>query len=348
MLNGYFRSGGGSEIGGGHASLRLLAHFASTSLSVASGLRDSDTLAGLRRDVCEFSDDALSPRQKLGFVHQLMGRDMAEVRLFLDRIEKYVASVRETERQLPEVSQEVDAIAGDQDARARYLAFARDTDQPAVRARMINLASNLGWLSPDEERAEFVRMINDSLVRDTISPADVDLVCVLNEKHELDRRLDRLPQPTLQTGTVAQAAILACLGSTEAREQVLLAVTSLDAQEARIAQVYLRRRPMTNVHELRDLTSRIVHMSDSAAQVRALNTLAGQGPSDPANLEELAGLFLVAQSTNVQAAIAGILIRSNYQAITTPDLAQSLREASLASPGTSGPIDILLRHLQGG
>src|SRR5208283_2624265 len=318
MLSGYFRSGGGNETGSGHASSKLLGHFAGTSLTVASGLRDSDALAGLRRDVCHFSDDGLPPDQKLAFVHQLMGRDMAEVRLFLDRIESYVASISDTERQTPKVAQEVEAIAGDRDARDRYLEFARDTDQPAVRARMIKLASRLGWLSPEGERDEFVRMIGDRLATNTVSPADVDLVCVLNQDRALDQALSLLPTRPAQTGTVAQAAILACLGSDAAREAVLLAVTSPDPQEAEIAQAYLHRRPITNARELRDLTSRIAYMNDPVAQVRALDTLAGQDLSDPAIVEALAHLFVVARSSDVQAAIASILIRSDYQAIASP------------------------------
>jgi hypothetical protein len=348
MLSGYFRSGGGSEIGGGHASPRLLGHFAGTSLTVAGGLNDSEALAGFRRDVCEFSDAGLSPAQKLGFVHRLMGRDMAEVRLFLDRIEKYVASVSETEKQIPEVSQAVTAIAGDQEARIRYLEFARDADEPAVRARMIKLANRLGWLSEEDERAEFVRLINDMLAKNTVSPADVDLVCALGEDGGLNQEIDRLRASPARANTVAGAAILACLGGTQARAQVLLALTSPDEKEAQIAQVYLRSRPITNVDELREVTASVAHMNEPTAQVRALDTLAGQHLSDPESLAELAQLFLVARSLDVQAAIAGILIRSDYQAIATLDLAQGLRESSLTAPGRSGPVEILLRHLPGG
>ncbi|TMG86197.1 MAG: hypothetical protein E6H78_04750 [Betaproteobacteria bacterium] len=65
MLNGYFRSGGGGEIGGGRVSSGLRAHFANSSLAAASGLSDSEPLAALRRDVCQFSDDGLPAAQKL-------------------------------------------------------------------------------------------------------------------------------------------------------------------------------------------------------------------------------------------------------------------------------------------
>ena len=347
MLNGYFRSGGGSETGGGRGSPRLLSYFANTSLTVAAGLNDSDALAPFRRDVCEFSDAGLSPTQKLGFIHRLMGRGMAEVRLFLDRIEKYVASVNETDRLVPEVAQALAAIADDQDARIRYLEFARDADQPAVQARMIKLASRLGWLSEVDERAELVRLINDRLAKNTVSPADVDLVCMLGGDGGLNQEINRVQASAAQANTVAHDAVLACLGSTEARAQMLLALTSTDEQEAQIAQVYLRRRPITDVNEIRDVTSNIAHMNDPKAQLRALDSLVGQQLSDPESLEELAHLFLVAGSLDVQSAIAGILIRSDYQAIASPNLAQELRGSSLTPPGRSGPVDILLRHLPG-
>ena len=56
-------------------------------MTAAVGLRDSDPDADVRRDVCQFSDDRLSVAQKLDFVHRLMHREMAEVRMFLDRVE---------------------------------------------------------------------------------------------------------------------------------------------------------------------------------------------------------------------------------------------------------------------
>ncbi len=347
MLSGYFQSRGGAETGSGRASLGLLGHFRGSSMTLTSGLTDSDALAPFRRDVCQFSDDNLTPAQKIRFVHQLMGRDMVEVRLFLDRIEKLVASLSEAERQLPEVARAFDEIAKDEDARSRYLAFAREADQAALQVRMIKLARQFAWLTPETERYEFVRMIDQRLAKNAVGPAEVGLVCMLNDDGELDPWLDRLQPSAGQMETVARAAVLACLGSTEARSQVLLALTQDDDQEAQIAQVYLRWRPITDVSELREVTSRISHMDQSTAQVRALDTLASQHLSDPASLEELARMFVVTRSADVQAAIAGILIRSDYRAIAAPDLA-ALRESSLTPSGRSGPVDVLLRHLQGG
>src|SRR6266516_3587477 len=60
MLDRYFQSASGGEIGRGRASPRLLGLFASSSMTVTAGLSESDPGAGLRRDVCQFSDDRLS------------------------------------------------------------------------------------------------------------------------------------------------------------------------------------------------------------------------------------------------------------------------------------------------
>ena len=66
-----------------------------------SGLSESDPRAVYRREVCQFIDDRLSPAQKLDFIHGLLRRDMAEVRMFLERIEGLFASLTDGERQAP-------------------------------------------------------------------------------------------------------------------------------------------------------------------------------------------------------------------------------------------------------
>ena len=96
ILRGYFQSGGGAEIGSGRGNGKLLSYFAGHSMVVTSGLSDSDAQAADRRDVCQFSDDRLSTAQRLAFIHRLLGREMAEARMFLDRIEKYSASLSAT------------------------------------------------------------------------------------------------------------------------------------------------------------------------------------------------------------------------------------------------------------
>jgi hypothetical protein len=346
MLDRYFQSGASGEIGSGRASPKLLSLFAPVSMTVATGSSDSDRHAGYRQDVCHFSDNRLSAAQKLAFVHQLLGREMAEVRMFLDHIEKYAASLSETERQAPAVARALDEIARDEAARTRFLDFARDADQPAVRARMIGLAANLGWLSPAERRAELMRMIGDQLARNAVTSAEVGLACALNKDHELDQELHRLQLAPAQADKVTNAGVLACLGSTEAHARVLRALTSPNDEEVQIAQVYLHYWPISDPTELRGVATGIARMNGSDAQVRALDTLARYHLSDRESLEELTRLFPRAKSVNVQRAIAGILIRSDFQAIATPELVKTLREGRLKSPDGADLIDALIRRLQ--
>ncbi len=346
MLDRYFQSGASGEIGSGRASAKLLGAFAPSSMTVATGSSNSDPHAGYRQDVCHFSDDRLSAAQKLAFVHQLLGREVAEVRMFLDQIEKYAASLTDAERQVPAVAQALDEIAHDEAARTRYLDFVRDADQPAVRARMIVVAANLGWLSPAEKRSELMRMIGDQLARNAVSSAEVDLACALNKDHDLGQELQRLQLPQAEANKVTHAAVLACLGTTEAHARVLRALASPNDDEVRIAQVYLHHRPIADAAELREVATEVARMNGSDAQVRALDTLARYHLSDRESLEELTRLFPRAKSINVQRAIAGILIRSDYQVIATPTLVKTLRESRLKSPDGADLIDALIRRLQ--
>ena len=346
MLDRYFQSASGAAIGSGRPSAKLLGVFAPSSMTVASGSTDADPDAGFRRDVCHFADDRLSSAQKLGFIHELLGREMAEVRMFLDHIEKYSASLNGSERQLPLVSQALDEIARDDAARGRYLDLARDADLLSVRARMVELARTLGWLSPADQRAEFMRMIGAQLGGSEVSQEDVDLVCALNKNRDLDQELPRLQVPPAQADRVGHAAVLACLGNADAHARVLRALASPIDEEARIAQIYFHHRPITEPAELRAVAAEIARMGGSDAQVRALDSLARYQLSDRESLQELTRLFPLAASIDVQRAIAGILIRSDYRAIAQPELARSLREHRLKSSEGEDLIDALIRRLE--
>ena len=346
ILRRHFQSSGTGEVGSGRTSGKLLGQFAGRSLAVSTGMTNSDPGMSYRRDVCRFSDDRLSSAQRVNFIHQLLRRDMAEVRLFLDRLEKYSESRSEADRQTPAVAEALDGIARDDAARARYLDFARDADQPSVRARMIELAQGLGWLSLSEKRAELMRMIGDQIARDAVSSAEVDLVCALNKDHELGRERHQLQLSPAQADKVSTAGVLACLDSAQARAQLLLALTSPNDEEVQIAQVYFRHQPIADVDELRLVTSGITRMNGSAAKVRALETLAGQRLSDPQSLEELSRLFPLAESASVQTAIAGVLIRADYKALARPELVQTLQQHRLRSSGGADLVDVLIRRLQ--
>ncbi len=142
LLRRYFESAPTADIGSGRADPRLVSQFAASSMTVASGLDDAEPLAAHRREVCQFVDDRLSAAQKLGFVHGLLRRDVAEARMFIDRIEALFASLSESERQAPSFSRALGEITRDRVARERYLRFAEDADQPQIRARMIRLAGD--------------------------------------------------------------------------------------------------------------------------------------------------------------------------------------------------------------
>lgn len=346
ILGRHFRAGGGGEVASGRANARLLEYFRAHAMVTTRGMSASDSQASHQQDVCGFADDRVAPAQKLAFVHGLFGRDIAEVRMFLDRIERYAGSLDDVGRLPPPVASALEEIVRDGAARTRYLEFVRDADQPAVRARMLALARNLGWLSPGEERAELIQMIGERLASDSIGAADVDLACTLNEDRELGAELQRLERTPGQGHGVAHAAVHACLGSAEGHARTLKALTGPNNDDIRIAQVYVRHRPIADVNELRAISRGIARMRESAGQVLALNALASHRLSDPESLESLARLYPVADSSVVQTAIAGVLIRSDYQAMETVGLLRTLRVHRLKSPDGENMVDVLIRRLK--
>ncbi len=348
LLGRYLQPSSVAEIGSGRPSHRLLDQFADESMIAVAGLSDADPRAGYRHDACQFVDDRLSPADKIDFVHDLLRRDTAEVRMFLERIEGLLASLSEDERRAPSFTEALARIADDGATRDRYLRFAQDADEARVRFRMIALAGTLGWLSAPDLRAEQMRMIGDLVVLPAVGPAEVDLVCALNGDRELDqerRRLSLSLSPA-QADEVAPAAVLACLGSDEARARVLQALTSRNDREVQVAEVYLGHRPLAGVDELRIVASAIARMAGSAGQVRALDTLARHRMDDRQSLDELARLFPAAESVDVQRAIAAVFIRSDYRLLEQADLAHVLSQSRLKSTSGDDIIDILIRRLR--
>jgi len=342
-LERYFRAGPDTEFGSGRASARLVSTLAGASMTATPGVRDSDPDASARRDMCELADERASAAQKLAFVHRLLARETAEVRMQLDRIEKYVASLTAAERLRSDVVEALRDIADDEGARERYLAFARDADALSTRARMTDLAAALGWLTPAEKRIELARMFGDRLRARDVGVTEVDLACSLNDDHALDA--ERMRLGAANADRVAPAAVLACLGSADARTRVLRALASADADEVRIAQTYLRHRPLADPGELAEVAGAVLRMDASEAQVRALETLAGYRLSDRQTLEGLTRLFSLAKSVDVQRAIAGVLIRSDTAGMASAALARTLRTHRLKSPDGADVIDILIRRL---
>jgi hypothetical protein len=346
ILGRYLRSSAGGEFGSGRASASLLGQFAGSSMTMTSGTVDTDPRADYRREVCQFFDAQSAPAQKLAFIHQILHRDMPEVRMFFERIDTFYASLTEQERRAPAFLHERDEIARDRIARDRYLAFARDIDRPLIRSRMVHMARTIGWLSAEEERTELVHMAADLLASHAIGPAEVELMCSLNKDGALDGGLDHLGPSAPPLASIPDAALLACLGSPQSRSRVLLALTSRNDADVEIAQVYFSHRPISDINELRALAANIASMPESGAQVRALDTLAHYYLADRESLDQLTRLFPLARSVSVQRAIAGVFIRSDYRALPRQELARMLRERRIKSPDGEDLIDVLIRRLQ--
>ena len=345
LLSGYFKTGGAGEFGSGRPSQRLLAQFGRTSLSHTSGIRSGDALVPQREDICSFTDDRRGADEKLAFVHAVLKRDPAEVRLFLDRIEALEGGLTAEERATPAVVAALDAITADTQARDRFLAFARDADLPSVRSRMVGLARQFGWLDDDGEIAEQMAMIDARLAATDLGVADVNLVCSLNDDRRLDSEILRLDSTRWRPRTVAQSGVLACLGDRERRVAMHEALISPRDEDVRIAQVYYRYRPVDNPSELRAIAYGIGRMP-AEGQVRALDTLGAHRLSDPVTLEALARMFPNAETPSVQSAIAGVLIRANYHVLGRDELLQTLTQHRLRTNGAATLVDVLIRRLK--
>ena len=346
ILARHFQSASSREVGSGRVSQALLGHFAANSMTVASGLSNSDRETPYRNEVCQFFDERLPAAQKLAFIHRLLARDIADARMFFERIEAFLASLSDEERQAPAFVGALGELDRDQAARERYMAFARNEDSPPIRARMIEVAYTLGWLSREQRHAEIVRVVNDLLADDTMSFAAVDLICTLNKNGELDGEFDASALSAGRLQNVKYAAAFACMGSDEGRARVLSALTSARDDDVQMAQVYFRHRPITDAAEFREVANGVARMARPDAQVRTLDTLARQRISDRESLDELARLFPAVDSVRVQRAIAGVLIRSDYREIDKQALVQVLRTSRLKSPDGEDVIDALIRRLQ--
>ncbi len=343
LLNKYFDAGAAREFGSGRPSAKLLQLFSRNSMTHTSNSPETPAEAAYRGQICQLFDDRLGAGQKLAAIHRMMQGDKADARAVLDRVEKLLASLPEAERQSPQFQRAFNAMAADAVTRERVLATARATTQPALRARLVALAGELGWLTAGEQAAEHGRMVSDLLARNAMGFAEVDLVCTLNRDGALEDELARVARAPARAGPVARAAALACLGGAEAHSQVLRAISSTDVNEVQIAQAYLRNRPVTDSRELRSIASGVARMPASPAQVRALDTLARLRIDDREVLDELTRSFAQSKSVNVQRAIAEVFIRSGYR---RPELAGVLRQHRVRSGGGDDLIDELIRRLQ--
>ncbi len=345
-LNGYFRSNGVREIGQGRTSRSLLAHFSQFGMVVTQGMTQSDPHAGVRDDVCKFADDRLSAEHKLSFIHEVLQREMSQTRVHLDRIQRHAVALRDSALQSLEVEQALALIAQDAPTRTSFLTFARDADQLAVRARMFQMAQDLGWLSEAERRAELALMLGEVQARLSVGITEIDLACTLNQDHQLDGAFNSQRVIGSAGDDLAHAAMRACLGSPEAQVHVLQGLVSSNAADVQIAQAYLRHRPLTDASQLRAMAQAIAAMPASQAQVRALEVLGRHYVSDREILALLSRLFIDTSSWPVQAAIAGILLRADLSTLVSAELIAILQKERLANPADDDMVDALIRRLQ--
>jgi hypothetical protein len=345
MLSRYFEAGAAGEVGRGEASARLLSLFGPASMTVTSGMRASEANADYRAEACRFVDDRDPLALKVANAGRILGDEMPRMRMSFDRVEKFFASLGEDARRDAGVTRVLAQIAADDAARQRFLGAVHDTEDPALRTRMIALARQLEWLSAESRDAELVRMIHDVMATPSMGFGEVDLICTLNKDRELDAGLRQL-ESTQQAQTAAQAAALACLGSEPGRERVLRALASSDEQEVQIAQAFLRHRPLTDSAQIRSLAYGVARMSSTGAQARAIETLARQRIEDNEVRQELLRVYAKTSSVNVQRAVAEVFLRSGVPAEERPRILSTLRQHRLRSGSAGDTIDTLVGQLQ--
>jgi hypothetical protein len=314
MLEGYLRSSQGLAFGAGRVDERLVKLFAPASMTVAAGLQPGDANADFRGEACRYHDERLSASTKLAAIHAMLARSMAEARLSLERMEKFMASIDAPARGEPGFAAALEALQRDARTRGRFIDLVRDTPDPAVRVRLVALARTFGWLDAAGARVETIRMVADLLAAQAAGFGEVDLICGLNRDGGLDQERHRLAG--LAPKDRAADAALACLGSPESRGRIVQALASRNETEVQLAQAFLRHRPIEDAEELRGVALRVARMEGTAAQVRALETLARHRIADRAILDELSRLYARTGALAVRRAIEEVFLRSEFRELS--------------------------------
>ncbi|HEX5130825.1 MAG TPA: hypothetical protein VFV90_13805 [Usitatibacter sp.] len=336
LLGKYFDSGGGASFGSGAADSRMLSIFSRNGMTRVGGAGSSQ--AAHRARVCRFFDERTTAASKLEFTHALL-RD-ADIGDYLKRIEALLASVTPEQRASADFTRALEAVAADAATRSRFLGATRAAPS-GERARMISVAAQLGWLDASQRRAEALALVSDMLRSRRTGFEEVDLACRLNADRSLDGQAATVKGAA--PANVADSAVLACMGDAAARARTLHALLSTNESDARIAQAYLRHRPVEDGAELRPIARAVANMPGSPAKVRALDALARLRISDGEILQELTRSFANARTPSVQDAIAEVFLRSSHR---PPDLAEVIRKHRLEPPGRGRIVDSLLANLK--
>jgi hypothetical protein len=345
LLERYFHGGAGNLFTG-RPNGRLLATFGAHGMAMASGLTDADPHARYRAEACRFVDDRTSAAQKLRFIHAILDRDAPGARMFLERMEGFLATLSDADREDQAFIAARREIADDSAARDRYLEYACGVDPSSVRARMLAVAHSVGWLDDAAYHDEQIRLAQDLMAGPGMSTADLDVVCTQNAHGELDARAAALVPASITGDRIDRVAARACLGSAQDRARMLVALASPDEADQRMAEIYFKHWPIQADADLREAAAGIAAMTAAPdAQAHALDTLSRMRIADAGVLSELVRLFEAASSLKVQRAIAGILIRADYTTIATPQTASMLRERRIRSQDGEDLIDILIRRV---
>ncbi len=335
LLERFFESGGVEDVATGRASEPLLRLFGPSSMTIAEGLPENTS--------CRFHDERIAAARKLEALASELRADMPAARMAFPRVEKVLADLSAQERQSSGYIAARRELASDSSARDAYLALVRATSDPALRVRMAAVGRDLGWLDEAGHRSELAHTIRDLIAADEIDFGEVDLICALNKNDALATELRLFKVATLTPTHAARAAAGACMGDAGARANALRALASTDERDVRMVQAFLRHRPITDAAELRKVAAGIAAMKASAAQVRALETLARHHIADAEVLQRLAALYSRVRSGDVQRAIAEVFLRSDLGAIDTRGLAMRLQRDRV---GSDGLIDTLIERLQ--
>jgi hypothetical protein len=327
LLDRYFEGAPPGEVGSGVPSARLLALFGPSSMVSTSGVREGEPAWAWRAQSCRYADERNSLAARVALIHEALAADGADVRMSFDRAEKFFAALPSA----PDagVAAELARLAADETTRGRYLTLARETADPALRVRMVDLARTVGWLDASGQRAELAAAIADVMASRAMGFGEVELVCGLNEDRALDPELALFNVARIPRG-IAQEAARACLGSDDARHEVLRALASRDERDVQLAQAYLRHRPIVDETELRRVALGVAKMPASAGQVRALETIARQHVADGETFEALGELYARTRSLDVQRAVAEIFLRSDRSAMPN-SVGETLRRRQLAA-----------------
>jgi hypothetical protein len=343
-LNRYFRSPGSVPelmraqerlvrgAGPRLASQRLAAHFPQPPMRIVGGLTRAEPAAAIRGEMCRFFDDRLTAARKLDFVGELLKREMAEVRMYLERIEAYLEGLGDAAMASPEWQASLGRIAVNDGARERFLQFARDAEPPPVRLRMMEVADRLGWLAPGQARQEHVRLVQSLLDARRLGMGEADIVCRVAGERSIAAGELRFPARS----EPALSVVRACLGDAEARRSVHPMLLSQNDDAFLGARILFDSHPMTPAELTWYATEIGLRTGGAAAGERALHVIARQDISDRGVLDAFMRLLHLDLARETKQAVAPVFLFADRSHLDREKLIEAVRDSGLADHGALG------------